>query len=486
MKSLSCYLLLACFLLCANSQAADVIPDFRMRLNESEYKSRAARFEEALKLAKEKAESNLPSIGLRFAEIVPDGQAENAGFEVGDILVRVNEFVLATWASSISEMEGTRRLHIYSHRQDQMIDLEIEEGLIGVKWKEHWQPELQFLRSDNRGKWDNDVLVGCLACQEDPDLAETAWNRAVQAGYRPDVLSTQMGIYIANKQYRPDEAIRLSRSLDLSDPTIPYKIHPHSLYLAATASSDYGLMRKVLEVWPYSFTVDPRLILLIQNHQKKLSERWDQPILVPSEAIRSMYADDLLPRVRATLYHSAVKALPKWQRGETVHVERDTGYYEVYRFGPPYPVPNFELRMRFKIKPTNIRGSRFAKAINIRLKTEPGLTNFDREPSDERDLMALHLHYEVNVDDPGAEIITELYDEEFATYRTDKNLKFDGTSIHELRIIRCQGMGEMLVNGKRVFLGPVPEEKGTGFFIQLVGVTADIIELKCVEYIAQE
>jgi len=486
MKYQVCLILLICFLPGRELSAEDAIPNFRKLLDESEYHSRAAQFEESMKLIREQSESKRPSIGLRFTKIVPDSQAEAGGLEVGDILVRANEYILANGSSSILDMEGTRTLHIYRHRQDQIYEIEVEEGLIGVSWSENWQPELHYLRSKNRGKWDRDVLVGCLARLEDPDLAETAWHRAMQAGYQPDLLSTQMGIDLANKQYRADEAIKLARSLNLEDPSIPEVIHPYTLYLAATASSDYALMRKILEVWPYSFEVDSQFIAYMERRQKELSHRWGQNVLIPSEFVKSMYADDILPNSRATLYHAAVKALPKWQRGEPVHVERDTGHYEVYRFGPPYPVPNFELSMRFIIKPTNVRGSRFAKAININLKSEPGLTNFDREPSEEQDLMSLRLHYEVDVEEPGSVIITELFDDEFVTYRTDKNLKFDGKTTHELRILRCQGMGEMLVNGKRVFLGPVSEEKGTGFFIQLVGVTADITEVKCVEYIARE
>lgn len=459
---------------------------FRPLLDESEYQSRASRFSESMESAKQQAATKLPALGLRLGVVEPDGQAAHAGLEPDDYLVRVNDRVVSTLQTSIKDIEGPRTLQIYQHRHDRLIDIEVEEGLIGVRWMEHWKPELEFLRSENRGSWDRHVLLGCLARESDPDLAETAWHRALQAGYSPDTLSLQFGIYLANKHYRSEEALRIARQLDLTDQTVLDTVYPYSLYLTAFASSDMALLEKVFEAWPYAFEVEPELIAAMRARQEKLAEDWETDLLIPSEAVKTMYADDLLPRSRAALHYWTYDALPKWQRGESVQVEIDTGHYRQYRFGPPYPVPNFEFRVRFTVKRTNIRGSRFAKAININLKTEPGLTNFDRTPSDEHYLMSLRLHEEVEVDDPGTMIITDTFDEELRTQRVDRNLKFDGETVHELRILRCGGMGEMLVDGKRVYLSPIPEEKGTGFYMQLVGITAEILEVKCVEYIERE
>ena len=64
----------------------------------------------------------------------------------------------------------------------------------------------------------------------------------------------------------------------------------------------------------------------------------------------------------------------------------------------------------------------------------------------------------------------------------DPLVKFDGTQVIELRMVRVGGEGEIFVNGRRIIYAPIDlKNADLGFMFKIVGMTADFKQLQISE-----
>ena len=148
------------------------------------------------------------------------GPADQLGLKAGEVIVEVDgQPLLLTDLKEVRKDED-QKLTMVS-KEGARRTVEIKAGLLGINTRRVVRPELMYLRSGLRDpKWDRFAAVGAAECLVNPDLAETAWANAFDAGYAADAVSDFCDAEIAWRQGRNESALRFLDSLN-ARPNVP-------------------------------------------------------------------------------------------------------------------------------------------------------------------------------------------------------------------------------------------------------------------------
>ena len=452
-------------------------PEFRELVTDEDYKARSEAVLRTFGDYEALAKSRTPAVGMRCFGIFPNTQAERAGMKVGDIATRLDQQVL--WSSTIPRTEERQTLEYYSAAADRVLTTEIEPRAIGINPTPHWRPELLYLHGTTRSpKWDRDVLVGIVARERDPDLAETAWHRAVAAGYEPDEQSAMAGATIALAQNRPDAAA------DFAWPALQSEretrggtfVHPILLYRVAAAAGKLREAARLIRDHRAMFgDAAPEALLLLAERQESADE-YAAGTPPPSRRAESMYRDDLIPRSRGLNFYSIEDYLPAVRRGEPPVLESTTAHYRIFAFGCSEPTRDVDFRVRFTVKPYNQTNDRYSKQIMVRLEaTDPGEQG--DVPWSTQDLLEVGVNEHAAVQLSHSNLPTEV---DFA----HSGIAADGEQPIEIRCVRVGARAEAFLNGQRVLDVPVdPNIRQVSCVIQVVGSVAKLLSVEADELI---
>lgn len=455
-------------------QPAQERPAFRQLLKTAAYQNRFDKFLSSIGDLKELKRSNRPIHGSRITQVARGEQGDQLGLEAGDIIEQINGQEI--WSTNYPDGDSPRRLRYFDVSESLMQTGRVAPGKIGIWSVTHWQPELQYLRNESRrGVWDKEVLVGIVARESDPDLAETAWHRAVKLGYNRDYFSAQFGIAIALAQGRPEIAADFADFARQANAEKGQRVHPLLMYRAALANYQLTEALRLVRSHPLTFDINPDVLLYEIDRHSNLSPD-DRELPVPHQQAAAMYRDDLLPRAQGREYFSIKDYLPTLQRGDVLKLGVSAGNYKYVFFGPSYPVRNIDLTVRVKAKPTSDAGSEWAKLVEVGL-----LRDVDQSRNE---IMKLRLQQQNGDVQPGSLVRPSHSAGLVSLEYSDATVHLDGKQEQEIRLIRIGGRGEIFLNGKRVLYGPVPEHANQmNVYIRTIGTTIEVTSLKLAELI---
>jgi len=147
--------------------------------------------------------SELPSAGQRVDRVDAGGPGDTLGLKAGDIIRDIDGQPICQ--KEFRQLRQGRPQQMTVVRPDgRVVEMSIQPGPVGFNGRPMVRPELVYLRQGVRlPAWDALAAVGAARCFDDPDLAETAWNRALHAGYKPDCISEYCGAQLEWRQGRP-------------------------------------------------------------------------------------------------------------------------------------------------------------------------------------------------------------------------------------------------------------------------------------------
>lgn len=190
--------------------AQDPEPDFRTLVESGEYAEALSGYREQIDEAGKLAATDLPTTGTKIGPVVPGSTADRLGIVPGMILTSLNGEP-TNWSLRWKDRTGDSEAVFYT-ADGQEIRHSVPPGLLGVNKYKYFRPELSLIRA-NKGSqdeaWYPHAVLGALAAETNPALAETAWSMAMKEGYREDVHSDYFAAAFALHR-----AGRLSPALD--------------------------------------------------------------------------------------------------------------------------------------------------------------------------------------------------------------------------------------------------------------------------------
>jgi hypothetical protein len=460
--------------------AAKELPAFRKLLSDDTYVERSRQELAALGDLEELRSSAMPAFGAKVVRVDPGGAGERLGVAQGHILVRMNDKPVR-WSEFGGNVRLPGTLEFYDLETKSLRKLRFGPGSMGLAFSPVWRPEFAYLhRGPRQAKLDEHVVVGIVMRSRDPDLAETAWHRAVAAGYRPDFLSAQCGAEIALNQGRSEDSWQFALAAQRASTSPDETVSPVVLYRAAMANFQLRAAREVARQYPRTInTATETLTRLIDEYEARSNAQRLLP--PPSEMAQGMYRDDLTPRLAVgdrTRFEGLFMDL---QNGETVRLRPATDQYMQFVLFTPEAVGDFDFSVRLSLKVSDDREGRFPKFLQMGVF--PGGPD-DSDPSDRLTFGGLHglLELQFNGVEP---LMAVQHSEEATRYSfTYQQLRMDGRHEHALRLVRVQGRGEMFLDGKRLAYVPLGlDPQPLAFVIKAVGMSVDLNSTEIVELV---
>jgi len=194
-------------ILCCNISGDAADNPFRELLNEQSYQEEKRVMKQQFDNAAKLSVAKMPLTGAEVFLVRPGTPAEKAGLKVGDVIYRIENQTL--WGESLWNRRPKLDQQFYSVSPDRgRMTFWVPPGPIGVVHRPFNRIDLAYLklRNNRSPEWDKDVVLACLKWQSDAALAETAWHRAFDAGYSPDVLSDYFAAVFKMQQPEGAEA----------------------------------------------------------------------------------------------------------------------------------------------------------------------------------------------------------------------------------------------------------------------------------------
>ena len=427
------------------------------------------------------AKSGLPEVGARIDTVdYFMGQGGELGLKPGEVISEID-------GVAVDDDHFARR----REERDQPItvvgvdgksrQVTISAGKIGVNLSPFVSPELVYLRRGKRdARWDALVAVGGANCIRNPDLAETAWARAMQAGYKADYLSDYCGMQIAWRQGRNEEAVAYCAMLHRRAGVPAILSFEHITQQLAIGNF------KIAQALAMRMTVEPGeskaegeagdfLQGLLDAHRQLTEKQRLGPS--PSE-IASYVKTNLLKEMEPWSTHNeeydkynreAMNKLAKQE--QPLEMSAPTAHYRAFQLVPKGEAAHVELIVRAKMFATDEQTSRYNKHLVV------SLADCD-EPVGVVDPLARRrnpLFLTVSINPQGLcriemnksgimRVASVPVAEEIADRRQ-----------FTLKLLHAGGREEVWIDRRRlVYLPAAREPKKVGFQLNVVGTTASV------------
>jgi hypothetical protein len=323
------------------------------------------------------AKSGLPEAGARIDTVdYFIGQGGQLGLKPGEVISEIDGVAVDDdhFAGRREERDQTITVVGVDGKARQVT---ISAGKIGVNLSPFVRPELVYLRRGTRDvRWDALVAVGGANCVSNPDLAETAWGRAMQAGYKADYLSDYCGMQIAWRQGRNEEAVAYCAMLHgragipgmLSFEHITQQLAIGNFKIAQAMA-----MRMTAEPGESKAEGDLGDFLqgLLEGHRQLTEKQRFGPS--PSE-IASYVKTNLLKEMEPWSTHNEEydkynrEAMVKLAKQEQpLEMSAPTAHYRAFQLIPKRDAEHVELIIRTKMFATDEQTSRYNKHLVVSL-----------------------------------------------------------------------------------------------------------------------
>lgn len=439
-------------------------PAFRNLLSAEEFAKRSHEVLQTLGGVQQLEASAIPDHGIRFLGTVGDSQVAAWNLQPGDLILKADPHDL--WGGPFVNRER-RRVTVFEMSSGKSRSVTSKPEFFSIFFGGHWRPELTYLRTKDRrnAAWDDFVTVGAACRESAPDLAETAWFRALEAGYKRDGLTEICGALIALVQNRPEVAADFAYLARAAEPKTAKFVSPVALLRVMLACYKLDDAYELCQKYPNQLTGEPRIFRALADVHRSWPEsdrRADSPVMVAERR----YRNDLLNRC-LPLTTFARDCAPKLREGNGLYINIDNGIEYPMAFSPPEGVRDLEATVRFSVLgiATGPRECRVEVGLFPPTPENHALILSGSESSaiklnalSESRILLNHGHdsYGTLVEGPGYPITLK--------------------KSQEVRIIRIGGQVEVWVNGHRILYQPLPplEDPHLALMIRPVSVNVKI------------
>jgi hypothetical protein len=308
-------------------------------------------------------------------------------------------------------------------------------------------------------------------------LAETALRKAVDAGYRVDVVADQVGAEIALCQNRPDVAAEFAAFVPWSGKSDSDEIYPLLLYRVAIANFHWQRAKDIVmsgrKLFDSLSPIGP--VRQIEIHQSRSeAERLLMPPSQRAEQMRRINLTDRLVGGNQSVIEYRQRDL---REGKSLRMSVQTAQYNSIPVETPEPIRNLEFTVRFSGKATDERLDRYLKWLVVRVYA---VTGPDEQPTDV--LFDPQLAMFAIMDTGDVRVgCGNTYSE---AYFTDPTVESLNNREHEFRLLKFGGQLELFLNGHRILYGAVIDgDFPLQFEITATGTTIDVHSVQMAEYV---
>jgi hypothetical protein len=434
---------------------------FRKLLADADYRRLSAPVASRLPRALKEAASRLPDHGLTISGVFAPGALEAQGVTLNDVIARVDGEEL--WGRYGESDDDPIRVRVYSARQDAFRELRVTTDL-GAAYSIYRRPELAYLRSKGRNAaWDGDAFLGLVAAPSDPDLAETAWNRALAAGAPRNRLCLASGAQLSLAQGRPETALDFWYEAEHNggseplDPLLGYRVLIANYKLEAARD----LAIKYPKLLP---DVAEGLEALVASHRARSAR--DRDAAAPSIQARGMHRRDVRGELIALSPLAENPFLDLLRNRDVFHADAASDFFTLIDLHMPQGLGDFELVVALTIAPTDKRRADFVKLVRLDLGGVRASDGPDRAEA------ALIGNVELEV--PSGFSLRNCEPGDQVTF-PDPLVVTDGKARNAIRFLRVGGQMEVFINDRRVLYQPaLPELLLRSIRLQAVGTSINV------------
>jgi hypothetical protein len=443
---------------------------FRKLPSDADYQRFAAPVLSRLPQTRKEAATKLPDHGLKISGVFAPGALEAQGVTVNDVIAAADGEEL--WGRFSQSTERPIRARIYSARQNRLRELQVTTDL-RFAFSIHRRPDLAYLRAKDRSStWDNGAFVGSVAASSSPNLAETAWHRALAAGSPRNRLCLTSGAELALAQGRPEAALDFwyeaerSGGSDPLDPLLGYRvmIANHKLEQAR------DLARKHPNLLP---NIAEGLEALVALHRARSSQERAMP--APSVRARGMHRRDArgdLIGLSPTAEDTFLELLTK---RDMFHTSPASDHFTLINLQLAHGLGDFELGLALTMAPSDKRRAGFVKLARLDLSGARKTVDPDHAEA------TLIGHVELEVPSGFSLRTCEPGDD---VYLPDPLVIADGKQRNSIRFLRVGGQLEVFANERRVVYQPILSDVMLERIqFQVVGVSVDVSDFTLDELI---
>ncbi len=454
-------------------------PEFRALVKPSDYQKRLDQAWSELAELELSAAHHLPAAGVKVLEVEPNSQASRLGLQVDDVITAIDGET--PWSTQAKRDKRLPHVLTVAGPEGQQRKITMQPGDFGVLLELVWQPERLYYRSPRRNeKFDKEALVAIAKRQTDPELAETAWNHAIEKGYVPDYLSAMCGAELAMNGGRPETALEFVPLAMKADPAAGEVVNPNVLYSIAIANYKLELALEIARKHFRSETAkaDSLAQLIAMHRARPLAERTAPP---PSQLAQTMHRRNVIDE----LYPAALETsqLRRFRLSGPFTFSPPSGAYNQAYYTWNRPLNGIDAVMQLKLRAQDAQETQFAKYIHFAITDESVMT-----PEQEEAPVAIRidplLSLELRVNPPPVAIVGHSSAAGLEYRFNEPLIQADGAHLMQLRLVRVGGQGEIFLNGSRIAYVPVRAETSMlGLEFMVVGANAQVQSVKVDELI---
>lgn len=443
---------------------------FRKLLSDAEYQRLAAPVVSRLPQALKEAATKLPDHGLKISGVFAPGALEAQGVTLNDVITKVDGEEL--WGRYSELSEDPIRVRVYVEKQHGFRDVKVTSDL-GPAFSIYRRPDLSYLRSKARNAtWDRDTFVALAAASSAPNLAETAWHRALAAGSPRNRLCLASGAQLALAQGRPENALDFWYEAEHNGESEP--LDPLLGYRVMIANYKLEQARDLARKHPKLFqeNADGLETLVALHRAHSLSER---TAAAPSVRARGRHRRDARADLIGLSPTAEYPFLHLLTSRDVFHTDPASDHFSVIDLQIPQGLGDFELGLALTMAPTDKRRASFVKLVRLDLsgwRMTAGPVHADA---------TLIGHVELEV--PSGFSLRNCEPGNDVTF-PDPLVAADGKVRNAIRFLRVGGQMEVFVNERRVIYQPIlPDVILQSIRFQAVGTSIDVTEFTLDELI---
>jgi len=443
---------------------------FRKLLSDADYQRLSAPIVSRLPQALKEAATKLPDHGLKISGVFAPGALEAQGVTLNDVITKVDGEEL--WGRYGELSEDPIRVRVYVEKQNGFRDVKVTSDL-GLAFSIYRRPDLSYLRSKARNTaWDRDTFVALAAASSAPNLAETAWHRALAAGSPRNRLCLASGAQLALAQGRAETALDFWYEAEHNGESEP--LDPLLGYRVMIANYKLEQARDLARRHPKLFqeNADGLETLVALHRARSLPERTAP---APSVQARGWHRRDARADLIGLSPNAEYPFLQLLTSRDVFHTEPASDHFTVIDLQTPQGLGDFELGLALTLAPTDKRRASFVKLVRLDLS---GVRKTDGPVHAEAALIG-HVELEV----PSGFSLRNCEPGNDVTF-PDPLVAADGKVRNAIRFLRVGGQMEVFVNERRVIYQPIlPEVILQSIHFQAVGTSIDVTEFTLDELI---
>ena len=424
-------------------------------------------------------EAKAPHFGEEIIFVENGGPAHALGIVAGEIITQVDDMALRGVDLKDARRNRPQKITVVGKNAQARI-LDINPGKIGVDIEAVFRPDLVYIRQGTRGPaWDAFAAIGAACSQSDPALAETAWRRAIAAGYQPDFISDLCGAVIAWRQGRNDEAVAFLAVMETRQKRHPELSPERWVRRIGLANFRIGqaLAGRMIPNPPPANTRSPADDFL----KAELAAHTRLPVpgrLGPSpDQISHLKKDDLLGQLESLLspagesqfYHE--RAHDALRDRKTLPLDVPTAHYQTLIQKSKLETGDVEVEVRLQTWPTDKDESPWSKVVIIGIvDCTPADLSYEAYGYPARGgMLSAHIrgHGRIN--------IFQGTDERVEVQTIDARQELRNRQWATLRLIHAAGRDEVWLNQQRLlYLPAVDQPRKLGIHLGAIGMSARV------------